>query len=93
MDDNEHPPAVREPEIGPNTFSGITTEGDTIFARYRWGHLSIRFQAAGIDDDSDGSTGISIFETDHGESFTGFLDYDELRSLTREIIQWPETCG
>ena len=77
----------------PNTYSGITTEGDTIFVRYRWGHLSIRFQAAGVDDASDGSTGNSIFELDHGEQFDGFLDYHELRRATREIIQWPEECG
>jgi hypothetical protein len=77
----------------PNTFTGITTEGDTIFARYRWGHLSIRFLPAGVDDASDGSDGKSIIEADYGGQFDGFLNYDELRSITRGIIQWPKTCG
>lgn len=74
----------------PNTFSGKTAEGDTIFARYRWGHLSIRLLPAGVDDGFEGSTGKSILELDHGERLDGFIGYEELRRVTREVIQWPD---
>lgn len=76
----------------PNIYSGTTKEGETIYARYRWGHLSVRILPAGIDDRAEGATGKSIFEVDHGETLDGFIYFDELRSLTEEIIQWPETC-
>jgi hypothetical protein len=76
----------------PNTYSGKTTNGDTIFVRYRWGHLSIRLQAGGIVDDSEGSNGESVFELDYGGKFDGILGYEELRNLTEEIIQWPKEC-
>jgi hypothetical protein len=76
----------------PNTYSGKTADGLTIFARYRWGHLSVRVQPAGVDDGLDGAAGESILEVDHGGRFDGFLDYSDLRSLTQDLIQWPETC-
>lgn len=76
----------------PNTYSGITAEGETIFVRYRWGHLSIRLQPRGLIDDSEGSNGESIFELDYGGPFDGMLNYSELRELTEKIIQWPNEC-
>lgn len=101
-------PPTREPDLlimivvttvtqtccaSPNIYCGITREGEMIFARYRWGHLSVRILPAGIDDGAEGATGKSILEVDHGERFDGYIYYHELRSLTEEIIEWPETCG
>ena len=77
----------------PNTYSGETTDGRTVFARYRWGHLSVRVQPAGVDDGADGAEGKSILEVNHGGQYDGILDYADLRALTRDIIEWPETYG
>lgn len=74
----------------PNCYSGKTAEDCTIFTRYRFGHLSVRLLPAGIDDGLQGASGASIFEADYGESFDGILDYSELRTLTKEIVQWPD---
>jgi hypothetical protein len=76
----------------PNIYCGKTADRVTVFARYRWGRLSVRVQPAGVDDGLDGATGQSILEIDHGGKFDGFLEYDELRKLTRDLIQWPDTC-
>jgi hypothetical protein len=76
----------------PNTYSGKTTNGDTIFVRYRWGHLSIRLQPGKTVDDSEGSNGESIFELDYGGPFDGMINYSKLRELTEKIIQWPNEC-
>ncbi|MEO5715986.1 MAG: hypothetical protein ABIT37_21075 [Luteolibacter sp.] len=77
----------------PNTYTGKTADGRTVLARYRWGHLSIRVQPAGVDDGADGAEGDSILEIDHGERFDGMLDYEDLRTLSHGLIQWPETYG
>lgn len=76
----------------PNIFAGTTADGGTIYARYRWGHLSIRIQPAGVDDGTDGAAGTSIFEIDYGGQYDGHIDYQAIRNLTRSLIEWPEIC-
>ena len=77
----------------PNTYSGKTADGLTVFARYRWGHLSVRVQPAGVDDGLDGAAGESILEVNFGGQYDGMLEYSDLRVLTQDLIQWPETCS
>ena len=77
----------------PNTYSGKTADGLTVFARYRWGHLSVRVQPAGVDDGLDGAAGESSLEVNFGGQYDGMLEYSDLRVLTQDLIQWPETCS
>ena len=74
----------------PNTYTGKTDDGSTVYVRYRWGHLSVRVQPAGVDDGLDGAEGESILEVDFGGQYDGMLDYSDLRALTHGLIQWPE---
>lgn len=73
----------------PTVFIGTTVDGWTVYCRYRWGRLSVRVDlrdppphggAAGrwIVDKQIDPTGIE-----------GDMSYDELRTLTAEIIGWP----
>lgn len=78
--------------MAPNTYSGITADGGTIFARYRFGHLSVRIQPPGVDDGMDGASGKSILELEHGDQYAAYIEYSELRWVTRHLVEWPEAC-
>jgi hypothetical protein len=61
----------------PSQWEGETDNGDYVYIRYRWGHLTVSVN------------GEQIFATDHGNSLDGVLSYDELRTLLPWNIQLP----
>lgn len=69
----------------PAQWEGLTNEGLAIFARHRWGHLSIRLAEQNTD-----SFGQTIFEAEHGGPLSGDLDFETLKKLTSGSITWPE---
>lgn len=106
----------------PFQVEALTDKGEEIYARYRWGNLSIEItQANGereivfqkqIGKDQDDAAQIKIMresgineeriasmtETfknmrllskDEPLCFDGYMSMDELRSATKEFIEWP----
>jgi hypothetical protein len=73
----------------PSTFTGTTAAGQTVYARYRCGHLSVR-----IDDAHEprhgGAAGRSILEVTLGGEYDGSLDYADLRQHTAGVVEWPD---
>ena len=78
--------AYFELHVCPTVIFGKTSDGSTIFARYRWGHLSIRIEPPNKSDSESGW----IYSEQIGDEYDGCLDYDTLREITREMIEWPE---
>lgn len=74
----------------PTIVVGTTTEGSTIYCRYRWGHLTVRLDPRDPAP-HDGAAGRWIFEKQlDPEGIQGAIDYDELRQITSVLIDWPE---
>jgi hypothetical protein len=74
----------------PTIITGTTTEGATIYVRYRWGRLVIR-----LDHQNPpilgGAAGTWILDKQlDPEGIDGCLTYEALREHTAEIIDWPE---
>jgi hypothetical protein len=73
----------------PSTFTGTTAAGQTVYARYRCGHLSVR-----IDDAHEprhgGAAGSSILEVTIGHELHGWLSYADLRQHTAGLVEWPD---
>jgi len=72
----------------PSIFIGKTADGWTVYARFRWGHLSVRV------DPRDpppfyGAAGEWIISEMIDDEGGGCMDYDELRQHTADIIEWP----
>lgn len=74
----------------PTVIVGTTADGGTVYARFRWGRLSVRLDhrdppvlggAAGrwILDQQLDPTGLD-----------GCMSYDELREQTSDLIEWPD---
>lgn len=73
----------------PSQWEGRTDDNRSIYVRYRWGHLSITVGSKG-GDITDAVMGQSVFEVDYGDGLDGVLEYEELKELTANFIEWPE---
>ena len=72
----------------PMTLVGKTDNGSTVYARYRWGHLSVRIDPR-EDPPFGGAEGTWIVSEQIGGEFDGWLTYDQLREVTEGKIEWP----
>lgn len=71
----------------PTIVSGTTDDGATIYVRFRFGRLSIRI---GTPAPNGGAGGRRIFEEKlDPQGLDGCLDYDDLRKITADWIEWP----
>lgn len=62
----------------PSQWEGVTDEGKRLYIRYRWGYLRID-----LDDET-------IYGSQVGDEMDGYMDYKELKSLTKDILDLPE---
>jgi hypothetical protein len=68
-------------QANPSQWEGLDGEGKTIYARYRWGRLSVE------RDESE------VFSKQLGDELHGRLTFEELKHATSGHITWPETCS
>ena len=73
----------------PTTYVGKTDDGFTIYARYRWGRLSVRIDES-PEPEFDGAAGGEILAKTIGGEFHGILSYAELRQHTDGVVEWPD---
>jgi hypothetical protein len=73
----------------PSTFTGTTAAGQTVYARYRCGHLSVRIDDAHEPRHGE-AAGRSILEVTLGGEYDGSLDYADLRQHTAGVVEWPD---
>jgi hypothetical protein len=73
----------------PTIVIGTTDDGWAVYCRYRWGMLSIRLDPRNPPPRS-GAAGqwIMVKQLDPA-GLNGCLDYEEIRELTADIIEWP----
>ncbi len=72
----------------PSQWEGHTPEGREVYARYRWGHLSVYVsREPGGNAIRDGEV---VFSRDlAGDGMSGVLNSDGLRTATAGVIAWP----
>jgi hypothetical protein len=79
-----------ECHLCPMVLAGKTDTGATIYARYRWGHLTVRIDPREAPP-FGGAAGAWIFAAQIGDDLEGWITYDRLREVTKGLIEWPET--
>lgn len=73
--------------------TGKTDDDWTIYARYRWGQLSVRIDPRDPPPHG-GAAGRWILEKEiDPDGLAGWLTYDELKKITAEIVEWPEALS
>jgi hypothetical protein len=73
----------------PSQWEGRTRDGARIYVRYRYGTLAIGIGAtldAAIDQAISDAPALRLRISDAPD---GFLEYDELRQVTRGTVTWP----
>src|SRR6266576_2343055 len=74
----------------PAQWHGMTDDGRQIYARYRWGWLSVRLGEIGDEAEFAAVDGPEIFAREINPPYGGELTYDELKLFTEGQIDWPE---
>jgi len=72
----------------PATYIGITATSHTVYARYRYGCLSVRLDPRNPAP-FGGAWWLTIMEAHFGEPDDGHMHYDELREHTKNLVEWP----
>ena len=72
----------------PTTYIGKTDDECTIYARYRWGRLSVRIDPR-EDPPNGGAEGTWIYDEQLGGEYHGCLEYSDLRHHTAGVVEWP----
>jgi len=73
----------------PSQREGYTDDDQCIYIRFRWGFLSVRIGSPGDKSDFAGVRGKEILRKQLGDSYLGFLEYEDLVKAASEIIQFP----
>lgn len=71
----------------PSQWEGQFEDGTYFYVRYRWGWLSISISEVSVQK---AVVGKSLMEISYGDSLDGLLSFDELKDLTKEIIEWSD---
>ena len=72
----------------PAQWEGLTDDGRHVYVRYRWGWLTVQVASApgkGIDY----LRGPFLVEQRLGDDLDGTLSYDDLRFVTKDVLEWP----
>jgi hypothetical protein len=74
----------------PTVYVGTTDDGATVYVRYRFGLLSVRMDSRNPAPNG-GAGGRRIFEEKlDPKELDGWLEYDDLRKITADWIEWPD---
>ena len=73
----------------PSQWEGVTTDGRPVYARYRYGYLSVRVGRPGQTVDEAITSGRPIVGRAIGDALDGCMTYHDLKRHTRGAVQWP----
>lgn len=73
----------------PSQWEGTLDDGRVLYARYRWGGLSVGL-GEGIDEAvHNGRTEESLFNEQLGDGLDGFMSFEELRAQLSGLLDFP----
>ena len=75
----------------PSIWEGTTTDGRAIYARFRFGQLSVSLKGRSEKDGKYGETTVLVVRYD--DEYAGSLNFTTLKEITKGRIKWPETAN
>lgn len=67
----------------PSQWDIMTEDGQYIYARFRWGYLSVKLNAFTNEEEL-------LFDWESENDLDGIMSTYELQKLTKEIFDWSE---
>ena len=72
----------------PTQYEGYTIDNIPVYIRYRYGYLSIRLGDKDSDIFNAVIHGREVFGHQVGDDLDGYIDIEEIKEYTKEIIEW-----
>lgn len=75
----------------PSQWEGVLEDGRAVYARYRWGELSV-----GVGDGVDeavrsGMSDQALYADPVGDGLDGYMDFEELKAHLHGLLEFPAT--
>lgn len=67
----------------PSQWDIMTDDGKYIYARFRWGYLSVKLNAFTNEEEL-------LLDWEDEDDLNGIMDTSRLQELTKEIFEWSE---
>jgi len=77
----------------PSIWEGTTTDGRAIYARFRFGQLSVCLKGRSEKDGIPAGGETTVLVLRYDDEYAGSLNFAELKKITKGRIKWPETAG
>lgn len=73
----------------PKTIVGRTDDGCTIYARYRWGHFTVRIDPRDPAPHAGAGGRWIVDKQLDPNGLEGSISYEEIKEITSELVEWP----
>ena len=70
----------------PSQWDIYTDDGEYIYARYRWGRLTLTLNPWRENTEE-------LYRKDIGDNFDGVMETTELVEHTKSVLDWSNLCG
>jgi hypothetical protein len=74
----------------PSQWEGTLDDGRAVYARYRWGELSVGVGKDVKDAVKSRREGKALFREHVGDGLDGFMDFEELRGHLYGLLDFPD---
>ncbi len=84
---------IRSCTACPSQWEGESSTGQFVYARYRAGRM--RVDVAPTEDMwvQSPHRDFTVYTEDFGHPLDGYITYDELKTHTTGVLEWPESDG
>lgn len=73
----------------PSQWDGTLEDGRAVYARFRHGHLSVGIAETVKEAVNNARSDQALCEREIGDRFDGFMDFEELKSHLRGLLEFP----
>lgn len=77
----------------PSQWEGESSAGEFVYARYRGGRMRVDVAPNDRIWSTEGHTNFVVYEEDFGDTFDGYITFNELKEHTASVLSWTESDG
>jgi len=75
----------------PSQWEGVLEDGRAVYARYRWGELSVGVGESVDEAVRNGMSDQALYADPVGDGLDGYMDFEELKAHLHGLLEFPAT--